>query len=186
MRSLILGFAALTVATLGTLWEAAAQTKTSFNGFSLVDKSGNIRKPSDYRYQFQMIGAYTVLDPKGNQMDNTFASPGAADYYRRNGKFADGTVLVKEVDGTDHAQLSTGNANWSADTKVWFVLIKDAKGRFANNPLWGNGWGWALFNADAPDKQVATDFKKDCLGCHVPAKADDWIYVKGYPVLRSK
>lgn len=185
MRFLILGFTALTVAALGTLGEAAAQTKTSFNGFNLVDKAGNIRKPDGYRERFQLIGAYTVLDPKGNQMHDTYASPGAAEYYRRNGKFADGTVLVKEVDGTDHAQLTTGNANWSADTKVWFVLIKDAKGRFANNPLWGNGWGWALFKADAPDKQVATDFKKDCLGCHVPAKADDWIYVKGYPVLRS-
>jgi hypothetical protein len=33
---------------------------------------------------------------------------------------------------------------------------------------------------------VATDYKKDCLTCHIPAKADDWIYVKGYPVLNSK
>ena len=51
---------------------------------------------------------------------------------------------------------------------------------------WGDGWGWALFKSDSPDKPVATDYKRDCLGCHVPAKADDWIYVKGYPVLHSK
>ncbi len=25
--------------------------------------------------------------------------------------------------------------------------------------------------------------QKDCLGRHIPAKTDDWIYVKGYPVL---
>jgi hypothetical protein len=119
-------------------------------------------------------------------MHFTYASPGAAETYRRTGKFADGTVLVKEVHGTDHAQMTTGDAHWATDMKVWFVLIKDDKGRYPNNPLWGNGWGWALFKADAPDKQVATDFRKDCLGCHVPAKATDWIYVKGYPVLRSK
>jgi hypothetical protein len=41
--------------------------------------------------------------------------------------------------------------------------------------------GWALFKSDAPDKQVATDYKKDCLGCHIPAKATDWVYVQGYP-----
>ena len=174
------------LAALGTSREAAAQTKTTLDGFKLVDKTGNIKKPDDYRTRYQMLGAYMVLDPKGNQMHDTFASPGAAEYYRRNGKFADGTVLVKEVDGTDHAQLTTGNANWSADTKVWFVLIKDSKGRFPNSPLWGDGWGWALFKADAPDKQVATDFKKDCLGCHTPVQADDLIYVKGYPVLHSK
>ena len=121
-----------------------------------------------------------------DQMHFTYALPGTAEYYRKNGKFEDGTVLVKEVFGADHAQMTTGDAHWAAGTKVWFVLIKDAKGRFPNNPLWGDGWGWALFKSDAPDKQVATDHKKDCLPCHVPARADDWIYVKGYPVLHSK
>lgn len=87
--------------------------------------------------------------------------------------------LVKEVFGTDHAQLTTGDAYWASQTKVWFVLIKDTKGRYPGNPLWGDGWGWALFKSDAPDKQVAVDYRKGCLGCHVPAKATDWIYVQG-------
>jgi len=176
----------LSITAIGNLRQAGAQTKSTFDGFKLVDKTGNIRKPVDYRDLYQMIGAYTVVDPKGNQMHYTWASPGAAEYYRRNGKFADGTVLVKQVFGTDHAQMTTGDANWAADTKVWFVMVKDAKGRYPNNPLWGDGWGWALFKPDAPDKQVATDYKKDCLGCHVPAKADDWIYINGYPALHSK
>jgi hypothetical protein len=176
----------LSLTALGTFRGAAAETPDRFDGFKLVDKMGNIHKPNDYRDLYQALGAYMVLDPKGNQMHMTYVSPGAAEYYRRNKKFADGTVLVKEVFGTDHAQLTTGDANWAADTKVWFVLIKDAKGRFPNNSLLGAGWGWALFKSDAPDKQVAVDYKKDCLGCHVPAKADDWIYVRGYPVLHSK
>jgi hypothetical protein len=176
----------LSLTALGTFRGAAAENSDHFDGFKLVDNAGNIRKPNDYRDLYQMLGAYMVLDPKGNQMHVTYASPGTAEDYRRNKRFADGSVLVKEVFGTDHAQLTTGNANWAADTKVWFVLIKDAKGRFPNNPLWGDGWGWALFKSDAPDKQVAVDYKKDCLGCHLPAKADDWIYVKGYPVLHSK
>src|SRR4029077_7994133 len=116
----------------------------------------------------------------------TYASLGAAQYYRKNGKFADGTVLVKEVFGTDHGSLTTGEVHWAKATKVWFVMIKDDKGRYPGNPLWGDGWGWALFKADAPDKQVATNYKKDCLGCHVPAKTTDWVYIQGYPVLSSK
>jgi Cytochrome P460 len=151
----------------------------------LVDKTGSIGMPSNYRDTFQMMGAYAVVDPKGNELHYSYASPGAIDSYRRNGKFADGSVLVKEVYGTEHAQLTTGNANWASNIKVWFVLIKDSKGRYANSPLWGEGWGWALFKSDAPGKQVATDYKKNCLSCHVPAKADDWIYVKGYPTLHS-
>ena len=39
---------------------------------------------------------------------------------------------------------------------MWFVMIKDEKGRYPGNPLWGDGWGWALFKTDAPDKQIAT------------------------------
>ena len=164
-----------------------AQKTSSFNGFELADKAGKIlRKPADYRDHYEILGSWTVLDPKGNQMHLTYASPGTAEYYRQNKKFPDGAVLVKEINGTDHAQLTTGDAHWASGIKQWFVLIKDEKHHFPNNPLWGDGWGWALFKADAPDKQVATDYKKDCLDCHVPAKSTDWIYVKGYPVLQSK
>jgi hypothetical protein len=160
--------------------------KASFNGLELVDKTGNIRKPADYRDHYQALGTWAVLIPTGNELHVVYASPGAAEYYRKNGKFGDGTVLVKEVYATDHAQMTTGDAYRSAAMIQWFVMIKDEKHRFPNSGLWGDGWGWALFKADAPDKQVATDFKKDCIPCHVPAQSTDWVYVQGYPVLKSK
>lgn len=165
--------------------KTAGSRTASFNGYELVDKTGNIRKPADFRDHYQVLGTWVVLDPKENQMHFTYASPGSAEYFRKNGKFGDGTVLVKEIFGTDHAQLPTGDAHWPSRQIQWFVMIKDEKNRFPNNALWGDGWGWALFKADAPDKQVATDHKKDCIPCHVPAKADDWIYVRGYPVLHA-
>ena len=166
--------------------EVKPQPQNIYDGFDLVDKAGNIRRPTDFRDRYQALGTYMVLDPKGNQMHVTYASPGTAESYRKTGKFPDGTVLVKEVFGTDHAQMTTGDAHWASGTKVWFVMIKDEKGRFPGNPLWANGWGWALFKSDAPDKQVATDFKKDCMGCHIPARSTDWVYVQGYPVLSTK
>jgi Cytochrome P460 len=185
MRSRI-KMAVITLVILAGYLQVEPQSNSSYNGFDLVDKTGNIRKPSDYRDRYQALGTFTVLDPKGDEMHFTYASPGTAEYYRKTGKFADGTVLVKEVFGTDHANMTTGDAHWASGTKVWFVMIKDEKGRYPGNPLWGDGWGWALFKSDAPDKQVATDYKKDCLGCHIPAKATDWVYVQGYPVLASK
>jgi Cytochrome P460 len=179
-------FVILTLVVLAGYQSVNSQRTDSFNGFELVDKTGNIRKPTDYRDHYQTLGTYTVLNPKGDEMHVTYASPGAAEYYRKTGRFADGTVLVKEVFGTDHAPMTTGDAHWASGTKVWFVQIKDEKHRFPNNALWGDGWGWALFKADAPDKQVATDHTKDCLPCHIPAKSTDWTYVQGYPVLASK
>jgi len=176
----------LTLLILAGYQQVKPQTGDGYNGWALVDKAGNIRKPNDLRDHYQALGTYMVLDPKGDQMHMTYASPGAAENYRKTGKFADGTVLVKEVFGADHAQMTTGDAHWASGTKVWFVMIKDEKGRYPDNPLWGEGWGWALFKSDAPDKQVATDYKKDCLGCHIPARSTDWVYVQGYPVSSRK
>jgi len=158
---------------------------SNFNGLDLVDKDGNIRRPADVRDTYQALGTFSVVDLNGEtELHYTYASPGTAEYYRKNGKFAEGTVLVKEVFATDHGQMTTGEAHWASKTNVWFVMIKDEKGN--GNPLWGYGWRWALFKSDAPDKQVSTSFKKDCQGCHIPAKATDWVYVQGYPVLKSK
>ena len=192
IAALALAIPALELAVVTGSQGGRSEADTQSDGFKFVDAAGNIRKPPDFRDRYQILGTFMVLDsnsmvadakPSGNEMHYTYASPGTAELYRKNGRFADGTVLVKEVLATSHAQLTTGDAHWATDTKQWFVMIKDEKGRFPGNPLWADGWGWALFKSDAPDKQVATDYRKDCLGCHIPAKSTDWIYVQGYPVL---
>jgi hypothetical protein len=195
MRALILVVVLAIVIVLSYLG-AKSQGATSFSGFDLVDETGNIRKPDGYRDHYQILGTFTVFNAipmvsgspseKGGESHYTYASPGTAEYYRKTGKFPDGAVLVKEVFGNDHGKLTTGDAHWASGTKQWFVMIKDEKGRYPGNPLWGDGWGWALFKPDAPDKQVSTDYKRDCLGCHIPAQATDWIYIQGYPVLAKK
>jgi hypothetical protein len=138
MRSRIsIVFVALVI--LAAHRQIKSQSNSRDNGFDLVDKTGNIRKPRDYRDHYRALGTYTVLDPKGDQMHFTYSSPGTAEYYRKTGKFADGTVLVKEILGTDHAHVTTRDGHWASGTKVWFVMIKDAKGRYPGNPLWGDG-----------------------------------------------
>src|SRR5262245_19387481 len=83
----------------------------------LVDANGQIRKPPDFRDRYQSLGTYMVLDQNGNEMHNTYASPVTAEFYRKNKRFADGTVLVKEVFATSHAQMTTGDAHWAERTK---------------------------------------------------------------------
>jgi hypothetical protein len=95
----VLGFTALgaLLAQVKTPSVAAGADGSPFlKNFSLVDKEGNIAKPDDYRDKYETLGTYFVRDPAGNQMHMTYATPGAAAYFRQNGKFADGTVLVKE------------------------------------------------------------------------------------------
>ena len=96
----------------------------------------------------------------------------------------DGATLVKEIRKLETSAMTTGNpVVWGSDAAVWFVMVKDAKGRFASNPLWGDGWGWALFKADAPAKNVAVSYAADCMGCHVPAAKTDRVFIQGYPTL---
>ena len=65
------GIAVLAILALGNQ-PAKPQAKYSFNGFALIDKSGNIKKPADHRDVYQTLGTYVVLDPKGgNQMHLT-------------------------------------------------------------------------------------------------------------------
>ena len=149
MRTLI-SVAVLAVVIALSYHEVKSQGATSFSGFDLVDKTGNIRKPDGYRDHYQILGTFTVLNAipmapgpskKGTDIHYTYASPGTAEYYRKTGKFPDEAVLVKEVFGTDHGTLTTGDAHWASGTKQWFVMIKDEKGRYPGNPLWGDGWG---------------------------------------------
>jgi cytochrome c len=153
-----------------------------------VTKEGGISLPADYRDKFMHLGSWAVAK-KPNQpvheMHNVYARPEDVRAYRRHGKFPDGAVLVKEITKASSDKLTTGQSAWSTDMKVWFVMVKDAKGRFPKNDLWGDGWGWALFEAKNPKRNVATDYKTDCRTCHVPAKKDDWVYVRGYPVLKK-
>ena len=151
-----------------------------------VTKDGGISRPTDYRDTFEFLGTYAVATKPGQPVDEmhvVYARPEDIRAYRRDGKFPDGATLVKEVTKVGSDRLTTGQANWATDIKLWFVMIKDAKGRFPGNDLWGDGWGWALFLAKEPASNVATDYTTDCKTCHIPARKDDWIYVRGYPAL---
>jgi hypothetical protein len=153
-----------------------------------VTRDGEISLPADFREKFLHLGTWAVAtkpDKPVDELHGVYARPEDVLAYRRDGKFPDGAVLVKDVTSVGSDKLTTGQAAWAKDVKIWFVMVKDSKGRFPKNDLWGDGWGWALFEAKDPKKNVATDYKTDCKVCHIPAKKDDWVYVSGYPVLKK-
>jgi hypothetical protein len=154
---------------------------------SVVDAHGSLRVPADYRTSYQFLGSWAVAADRSEgskQIHTVYASPGAVAAYRKDGRFPDGSVLVKEVFQTATAAMTTGTVSHAQNLKGWFVMVKDSKDSHPGNKLWGNGWGWSWFDAANPTKTTSTDFKVDCISCHVPARASDWIYVQGYPALR--
>ena len=76
--------------------------------------------------------------------------------------FPDGTALLKEIVSHGRGSYTTGaDVGFATESKQWLLMVKDASGRFESDPMWGNGWGWALFLAEDPTKNAATDFQKD-------------------------
>ena len=152
----------------------------------VVDAKGNLRVPENYRTLYQALGTWAIAADSGRgskEMHLVYASPGAIAAYRAAGHFPDGTVLVKEVFGTSTIGMTTGTVSHAATLKGWFVMVRDSKNTRPGNTLWGDGWGWSWFDADKPLKTTSTNYKTDCQGCHLPARATDWIYTSGYPTL---
>jgi len=171
----------------------ADESFTSTYG-SLVDDAGNISLPDDFRSDWLFLGTWSIAEKDVERsseasghgaagLHNVYTQRGVAEYFRKNGKFPDGAVLVKELLKAVTAPMTTGTVSRGNEVEGWFVMIKDTEGRFDSNPLWGDGWGWALFNADQPDTSVTQNYKTECVGCHIPARNDDWIYLSGYLVL---
>jgi len=155
---------------------------------SVVDAQGNLHVPSSYRTDYEFLGTWAVANDKGvgsKELHNVYASPGAIAGYRTSRHFPAGTVLVKEVYETSTAPMTTGTVSHAGTLKGWFVMVKDSTNSHPGNLLWGDGWAWSWFDAGNPTKTTSTAYKKDCLPCHVPARATDWVYTSGYPTLKK-
>jgi hypothetical protein len=184
MNTKTISIAAIAAAGISAMVALAADGQT---GTTVADATGNLHVPDAYRTAYQSLGSWAVAADQGQgakELHVVYSSPGTITAYRRDGRFPDGAVLVKEVFQTATGQMTTGTVSRADTLKGWFVMVKDSNSRYAGNKLWGDGWGWSWFDAANPTKTTSTDYKTDCLGCHVPAQASDWVYVGGYPPLK--
>jgi hypothetical protein len=163
---------------------------------SLVDDEGNISLPIGFRENWTFLGTWSIASKDVETssaasghgaagLHNVYTQNGVVEYFRKNGAFPDGAVIVKELLKADTASMTTGTVSRALETEGWFIMIKDTQDRFPSNSLWGEGWGWALFKVNQTDKPVTRNYKTECVGCHIPAREDDWIYLNGYPVLEA-
>ena len=152
-----------------------------------VAEDGSISLPADF-HGWVHLGTWSIAsDEEGGGAAGfhvVYTQRNTIDTYRESGHWPDGAVIVKELFATKTEDLTTGHVSYAADAQGWFVLIKDRIGRFPGHPLWGDGWGWALFEAADPSKTVTENYKEDCVGCHQPPAENDWVYLQGYPALK--
>jgi len=165
---------------------SSATAETAFSPY--VDEAGNISFPQDFRISMVHLGSWFVPEGGASGFHDVYTEKATVEAYQSTGQFPDGAILVKELRASKQGDYTTGKgvSHATEELKQWFVMIKDSKGRFEDQPLWGDGWGWALFKPDDKGRNVAENYQVDCLGCHQPARARDWVYTEAYPILSSK
>lgn len=188
-RVLIVGVSSVTLLIGVILGTNEIGKVSAASGFSpYVDAMGRISLPKDFRSRFVHLGSWAVVDDRSSKgLHEVYTERKTVDQFRETGKFPDGATLVKEIRKLESGTPVPGHpVIWGSSPLRWFVMVKDAKGRFPGNPLWADGWGWALFKADDPKTNVAKSYEADCKNCHIAAEKTDRVFIQGYPILGSK
>jgi hypothetical protein len=163
----------------------AEDEEKSFSPY--VDTQGNLLIPNKLRTSLSHLGTYVVPDEKSESFGfhDVYTQASTVKQFRATEEWPDGAVIVKELRKMTSVKMTTGKASYATDLIGWFIMVKDNKGRFKDNPHWDKGWGWGLFMKEDPRKNVSKGFTASCMGCHIPAKIDDWVFIEGYPALKK-
>lgn len=177
------------VAVLALFTLGAGGKQGSFSPY--VDDAGTITLPADFRSAWVHLGTWVLTSKAqstpgghGPGLHEVYTQPESLKAFKKTGKWPEGTVLINEIRSLKWDDLPTGHVIYADESTDRFVMVRDTKGLFPNNPSWGNGWGWARFTAAASTKNASSNYKTDCLSCHDLAKDTAWVFVRGYPTLR--
>src|SRR6516162_6212752 len=133
----VIGAVVLTsLVLLPVRWQPSMTATIDPKTEKVVDGSGNLRVPADYRTAYQFLGSWAVAANQGQgskEVHVVYASPGATAAYRKDGRFPDGSVLVKEVFEAATGAMTTGTVSHAQNLKGWFVMVKDSKNSHPDN-----------------------------------------------------
>jgi hypothetical protein len=112
-------------------------------------------------------------------------------YYQQNGRFPEGTVIVKELSHVQAGKHSNESLD-SAPGRGYFpgalngldVMVKDST-RFSKT----NNWGFFSFghHAEPYNATAKEDSAAECASCHVAHVAKtDMVWIQYYPLLTAK
>lgn len=125
------------------------------------------------------------------EFHSVYIDPVSWEYWRKTGKFRDGTILAKELvtvlDANAHPDGSTeqvsGRGYFMGDFSGFEIAYKSAE-HFPDEP--GN-WGYFSFGHHAPPYAASTKLlpTETCNACHSANAAEDFVFTQFYPVLRA-
>ena len=118
------------------------------------------------------------------EFHNVYIEPAAYEYYVKNGKWPEGTMMVKELQLTKNGTFEDGS-RLEASGRGYFpgtvngmdVSVKDSK-LFADT----NGWGFFNFGHQPPpySATAAEAPVESCAGCHMASAHEDMVFSDFY------
>lgn len=152
-------------------------------------KNGELERPSGYR-EWIYVGAPITPDDMNNgkanfpEFHSVYIDPKSWDYWKKNGKFRDGTILIKEMNKVGSKSAPSGQGYFMGRFMGLEATIK-SKSNFPNEP--GN---WAYFSFSTADhkslkKTTKAEPAANCNTCHEASAKDDFVFTQYYPVLEA-
>jgi len=171
---------------LGTTLAIGAQAETLTGPQWTAD--GKLELPTGY-HSWIFLGSpltpHALNDGEAGfpEYHNVYIHPEAYRSYRKTGEFADGTILLKELQLTLPSKAADGSRT-EVSGRGYFpgprngidIAVKDSK-RFKDT----NGWGYFNFGHHAPPyaNSAAAAPKEACAACHI-ANTENMVFTKFY------
>jgi hypothetical protein len=150
---------------------------------------GELQRPTGYREWIYVGTPVTPNDMNGGKAafpehHNVYIDPQSWEYWKQQGEFRDGTILVKELVSVGSKAAVSGKGYFQGEFVGLEATIK-SKVNFPDEP--GN---WAYYSFSSKDHKTLTETAKpfpaaSCNSCHQVSAADDFVFTQYDPVLRS-
>jgi hypothetical protein len=151
------------------------------------DEQGQLIRADGWR-QWVFIGApltpNTLNDGKAAfpEFHNVYMEPAAFAHFVETGRFANGTMIAKELLSIGATEAVSGNGFFQGEFQGLEFAIKDTE-RFPKEP---GGWAYFSFGHELPYETLAKAFPTDaCAACHEAAADYDMVFIQYYPVLKA-
>jgi hypothetical protein len=140
---------------------------------------GSLRFPEHYReWVFLSAGfdmSYSQMAQMDHHMfDNVFVNPEAYDFFVKNGKWPDKTVLVLESRRAESKGSINKAGNYQSEVMGISAHVRDEK-KFPGK--------WAFFAFGTQKNSKLLPVSADCYSCHGMSGAVDTTFVQFYPTL---
>lgn len=177
----------LSVVALLSGFYACTESGATGKSYYSFNEKGELNRPMDYR---TWVFAGSGTTPKSHDstaffpdFQNIYIDPESYQFWKENGYFREGTILVKELIRKGDTISPIGRGFYQGEAYSLSATIKDTA-RFPDAP-----GGWQYFKYTDYEKGILTETSPmlgaKCISCHSNAKAGYGPFVELYTVMHD-